>query len=187
MVTHGIVALATTAPPDLFVPGLGDAFLGWLMGLIVLVGPFALVATSWQRRHGRWWYVFTQWNTTAFWLLTFGSIAAAAGMFSLLGMIPAWQTAWDDWYLLAYPGSQAVDATVYSWLQMTQREYAVALQVTASIIFLLGAAAVAVGQSRLARKMAFFQRQGTEDWLVAPAEAPATTAAARRPTHPLNG
>jgi hypothetical protein len=182
-----IMALTGSPPPELFIPSLGDALLGWLMGVVVLAGPFSLVAASWQRRHGRWWYIFTQWNTLAFWLLALGSIVAALGMFGLLGMIPAWQTTWNAWYLGIVTGNQgSADATVFTWLQGAQQQYAFALQVTASIVFLLGAAAAAIGQSRLARKMTFFQRKGTDDWLVSPAEAPTPTPV-RRPTHPLAG
>lgn len=181
-----IIALTGTAPPQLFVPSLGDALLGWVMGLLVLGGPFALVLASWQRRHGRWWYLFTQWDTTAFWMLTLGSIVAAVGMFGLLGVVPAWQTAWNTWYLGIITGNPGTDTTVFTWLQGIQAQYAFALQVTASIVFLLGAAAVAIGQSRLARKMAFFQRAGSDDWLVSPAETP-TPATTRRPTHPITG
>ncbi len=186
MVAH-IMALAGSPPPELYLPSLGDALLGWIMGIAIMVGPFALVAASWQRRHGRWWYLFTQWNSLAFWLLVSGSVVAAVGMFSLLGMIPAWQTTWNAWYLSIVTANQgSADANVFTWLQSVEQQYAFALQVTASIVFLLGAAAAAIGQSRLARKMSFFQRKGSDDWLVSPAEEPAPTSL-RRPTHPLAG
>jgi hypothetical protein len=181
-----ISALTGAAPPQLFVPSLGDALLGWVMGVLVLAGPFALVLASWQRRHGRWWYLFTQWDTLAFWMLVVGSIVAAVGMFGLLGVVPAWQMAWNAWYLGVITSNPGADPAIFTWLQGMQQQYSFALQVTASIIFLLGAATVAVGQSRLARKMAFFQREGSDDWLVSPAETPAP-ATTRRATRPLAG
>ncbi len=184
MLEHFAVALIGASPPQLFVPSLLDALLGWVMGLLVLFGPFGLVLASWQRRHGRWWYAFTQWNTMAFWMLLGGSVIAAVGMFGLLGMIPAWQNAWNDWYLTIITNNPGADMTVLTWVKTTQEQYAFALQVTSSIVFLLGATGVVIAQSRLARKMAFFQRAGSDDWLISPAEAPAN-GSARRVTRPL--
>lgn len=186
MVHNMILGLVGAPPPSLFVPSLGEALLGWIMGVLVLFGPFVLVLASWQRRHGRWWYLFTQWNTSAFWMLVIGSGVAALGMFGLLGMIPAWQNNWADWYLGIITTNQGADPTVLDWLKSLQAQYAFGLQVTASILFLLGATGVVIGQSRLARKMAFFQRQGTDDWLVSPAEVPTTAPTPlRRATRPI--
>ncbi len=184
MVGTMILGLVGDTPPQLFLPSFTDAILGWLMALVVLVGPLLLVLSSWQRRHGRWWYVFSQWNSLAFWLLLGGSLVGALGMFGLIGAVPAWQANWNMWYLAIVRANPTADANVLTWLQSGQQQFAFALQVTSSIVFLLGAAGIAIGQSRMARKMTFFQRAGSDDWLVSPAEAP-SPATARNPTHPL--
>ena len=184
MASTMIMGLAGSAPPQLFLPSFTDAILGWIMALMVLLGPLLLVLTSWQRRHGRWWYLFSQWNTLAFWLLLSGSLMGALGMFGLIGAVPAWQANWNAWYLDLFRANPTADSNLLTWLQTGQQQYAFALQVTASIVFLLGAAAIAVGQSRMARKMPFFQRAGSDDWLVSPAEAP-TPATSHNPHHPL--
>jgi hypothetical protein len=184
MTTSLLVSLVGDAPPQLAIPSFMDAILGWLMALVVLFGPLLLVLGSWQRRHGRWWYLFSQWNTLAFWLLIGGSLVGALGMFGLIGAVPAWQANWNAWYLALVRANPTADSNVLAWLQGAQQQYAFALQVTSSIIFLLGAAGIAIGQSRMARRMTFFQRAGSDDWLVSPAEEP-TTATARNPTHPL--
>jgi hypothetical protein len=184
MTSAMIMGLVGDAPPQMFIPSFTDAILGWIMAFVVLLGPLLLVLASWQRRHGRWWYLFTQWNSLPFWLLLGGSIVGAIGMFGLIGAVPAWQADWNAWYLSIVRANPTADADVLGWLQNSQQQYAFALQVSASIVFLLGAAAIALGQSRLARKMTFFQRAGSDDWLVSPAEAP-STATARNPTHPL--
>ena len=119
-------------------------------------------------------------------MLAVGSAVAAVGMFGLLGMVPAWQNIWNAWYLGVFTSNATSDTTVLTWIQSTQQQYAFAVQVTMSIIFLLGATGVVIGQSRMARKMAFFQRKDTDDWLVAPAETPSPAASLRRVTRPLS-
>jgi hypothetical protein len=185
MSTTMIMGLVGDAPPQLFIPSFTDAILGWIMAAVVLLGPLALVLGSWQRRHGRWWYMFSQWNTLAFWLLLGGSAAGAIGMFGLIGLIPAWQNVWNAWFLAINRTNPTMGNDVLGWLQGSQQQFAFVLQVTASIIFLLGAAAIAIGQSRMARKMPFYQRAGSDDWLVSPAEVPSSSSTSRNPTHPI--
>lgn len=186
MGNHPIIlaAIIGAPPPDLFWPSFTQAILGWVMGVLILGGPAALGIASWQRRHGRWWHFFAQWNSSAFWMVLIGSFVAAFGMFGLLGMIPAWQNAWNSWYLGIVQSNPSADPNVLTWLQTMQQSYALSLQVTAGIVFLLGAAAVAIGQTRLARRMALFRDRGPDDWLVSRADIPVVTES-RNPTCPV--
>ncbi len=176
------------APPQLFLPSPGQALLGWLMALAVLGGPLALVLASWHRRHGRWWFALSQWNTGAFWMTLVGALVAAAGMFALVGVVPAWQSAWSEWYLGVFTANTGADLTPLAWLQAQQQQYAFALQISAGAVFLLGATGVIVGQSRLARKMQLYRRTGPDDWLVSSSNASGvgTSQSGSRLTHPLS-
>jgi hypothetical protein len=161
-----ILAYVGDPPPQPFIPSPGESLLGWMMGLAVFAGPLVLVLASWHHRHGHWWYVLSQWNTGAFWMTIVGAAVAAVGMFGLVGAVPAWQSQWTSWYLATVTTNAGSDLTPLTWLQALQQQYAFTLQVATGVIFLLGATGVVVGQSRLARKMAVYRRQGPDDWLV---------------------
>lgn len=180
-------ALITGAPPpQLLVPSFGQATLGWLMGAAVFLGPLVLSGLSWRRRRRHWWALLTQWNTTPFWILLLGAVIAALGMFTLIGIIPSWQSSWNDWFVNVVAQNTTADRTTLAWNEILQQQYAFALQVSAGVTFLLGAAGVYVGQQRLARKLAEFH-EGPDDWLIAPPEANApTTPSSRVLNHPFS-
>ena len=185
-VTFAMAQVTGNSPPQLLVPSFGQATLGWLMGVAVLLGPLVLSGLSWRRRRRHWWSLLTQWNTAAFWILLLGSIIAALGMFMLIGAIPSWQSSWNDWYVNVVAQNTSGDRTTLAWNEILQQQYAFALQVSAAIIFLLGAIGVFVGQQRLARKLAEFH-EGPDDWLIAPPEANApTTPNSRAINHPFS-
>lgn len=175
-------------PPQPVMPSLADGLIGWMLGLAVLVGPLTLVTISWRRRHGQWWACLTQWNTAAFWMVLLGTLIAAAGIFSLIGVIPAWQTHWNAWYIEVLTSGSGADPAALLWLQTFQSQYAFALQICAASVFLFGAASVVLGQMRLARRLMDFSPAGPDDWLVAPAatEGPMSSQAGRRLTHPIS-
>lgn len=155
----------------LIIPSLGDAWLGWVTSIAILIGPAIFSVLSWRRRHGHWWYLLRQWKTLGFWLALLGSVVAAMGMFGIMGLIPVWQTRWTDWFeaIVATPGT---DFSSLLWLQDVQRQYASILQISAALVFLVGATALVLGLSRLSRRMAVF-RVGPDEWLVADADADA--------------
>lgn len=175
-------------PPQPVIPTLTDGLIGWMLGLAVLVGPLALVTLSWRRRHGQWWSCLTQWNTAAFWMVVLGTLVAAVGIMSLIGIIPAWQTHWNAWYIGVLTSNTGADPATLKWLQTFQSQYAFALQICAASVFLLGAASVVIGQMRLAHRITDFRPAGPDDWLVAPGanEAPTSSQAGRRMTHPIS-
>ena len=166
-----IAAVSGPTPPLLAVPSLGDAWLGWITSIAILLGPTFFSLLSWHRRHGHWWYFLRQWNTLGFWLALIGSIAAASGMFGIMGLIPVWQTRWTDWFVAIVAANPGYLTTLL-WLQDVQREYVAILQLSAAIVFLVGAAGLVLGLSRLSRRMAVF-RVGPDEWLVADADADA--------------
>jgi hypothetical protein len=181
---HALTTFALAGnPPQMALPSLGDAPIGWLLGIAALLGPLALVIYSWQRKRGQWWAALTQWRTPGFWLLLVGDSCAAIGIFTLMGVIPAWQAHWNAWYIARLTGG--ADPQYLAWLQTLQGQYATAWQISAAVIFGLGALALILGQMRLARQMAFTRNEGPDDWLVdAPViEAPSTSLS--RLTHPL--
>lgn len=162
-------AMLAIDPPGLFIPSLGDAPLGWSIALIVLLGPILFSLFSWQRRRGRWSYFFTQWRSSGFWLLWCGTLVAAGGIFGLVGMAPTWQDRWTDWYITATTAANP-DRLGLGWLRHLEREYALILQAATAGIFLFGAAAVLLGLTGLARRMAAF-RSDPDAWLVTSPES----------------
>jgi hypothetical protein len=178
-------ALAGT-PPQLALPSLGDALLGWFLGIAVLLGPLALVVYSWRRKRGQWWAALTQWRTSGFWLLAIGDICAAVGIFALMGIIPAWQAHWNTWYITMLTGGSDADPQYLAWLQTLQGQYAGAWQISAAVIFILGTLAMILGQMRLARQMTLTRNEGPDDWLVDAPIAETPSSSLNRLAHPLS-
>lgn len=174
-------------PPQLSLPSFGDAALGWLLGLAVFVGPIAFSIVSWQRKQHRWYAFFSQWHTLAFWMLLLGTSVAAIGMFGLMGVIPAWQTAWSAWYLAVFQQNTNTDLTTLVWNQAAQQQYAFALQITAALIFLGGATLIFLAVQRLARALVQ-SHVGPDDWLTAvgPDSGTSTMPTSRALTHPFS-
>ncbi|HKD74590.1 MAG TPA: hypothetical protein VKB76_03815 [Ktedonobacterales bacterium] len=184
-----ILAITGGPPPQLAIPTPGQATLGWIMALAVFFGPLVLNFVSWRRRRRRWWAFITQWHTIGFWGLFLGAIIAAAGMFTLMGVIPAWQSDWNTWFTNIFVqnnASSADDRAILLMNQTIQQQYAFALQVAAAIVFFVGALSVFLGQQRLARRMMEFH-EGPDDWLVAPPDTEAaSTRASRALNHPFS-
>ncbi len=156
-------------PPVLTIPSLGDAPLGWIMGIVALLGPIVFTVMSWQRRRGHWKYFFAQWRTVGFWLFWCGTVITAGGLFALIGIVPALQDQWNTWYVAAVTAVGA-DRVGLEWLNQVQGFYFLSLQFAAGAVFLSGATALLLGLSRLSRRMATF-RVEPDAWLLAPPES----------------
>ena len=188
MVTLSLTSITGAVPPQVIIPSFADAPLGWLIGVIVLLGPFAYMVYSWHKRNGRWLSLLSQVNTLSFWLYFTGSIIAAIGLFSLLGIIPAWQGNWESWHLAIVKDNPGADLTIIDWNVALHQQYAAILQICAAIAFVLGGAAIFLAQQRLVRRMSHFRRQGPDDWLVAMPDTGSMPAQhGNSLTHPLSG
>lgn len=164
------LAVPLVAPPPMFgVPGLFDAFLGWLATLIALALPFVLLARRTHLVFGHWTRLFAQWRRRSWWLLVAGALAWDAGVFIFLAALPAWQSRWDAWYPVAqsaYPR----DATAFIWLNQAHDHLTQALQLGALALILLGIAAMAISIRHLLRNV-LIRRQAvavTSEWIMGP-------------------
>ncbi len=164
----GFLALISGARPTIAIPSFGAAPFGWILGVILLIGPFFFMVFMWRRRTRLWWALFTQWNALSFWLLIFGSIIAAIGIFILIGVIPAWQNELAQWSLALTSNNPGADLTPLQWIQNLQNQYTFVMQMGAATLFLAGSAAIMVSEPRLARRLTKFSLGGPDDWLLAP-------------------
>lgn len=181
-----ILALVGTAPPSFIMPSLGDGLLGWLLGIIILFGPTFFLGMTWQRRtHNRSSFT-TLLRNVQFWVLLFGSGIAATGIFLLIGAIPAWETAWTNWYLAVVSNNPLTDLSSLNWNQSLHQQYVFMLQITGAILFLLGAATVVISGPRLTRVIAKVQQRGPDDWLLSSEETGRHTAVPNVMDHPLS-
>jgi uncharacterized membrane protein len=167
MFAWSLAIIAEQAPPALTIPSFGAAFLGWILSIALLLGPFAYMAISWQRRNGSRWSLFSQWRTRAFWGLISGSVMAAIGLFMLVGVIPFWQAQYATWHLNLVQRNPSSNLTVVDWNTAYLQQYIVLLQIGAAASFLSGTVLIGLGQTRLSRRMVRFRQRGPDDWLVA--------------------
>jgi hypothetical protein len=166
--------LALAAPlmapvPAFGVPGLFDAFWGWLATLIALALPFALLGRRAHFIFGHWTRLFAQWRRRSWWLLVAGALAWDAGVFIILAALPAWQSHWQTWYpaaQTAYPK----DGATLAWLSLMHDHLAQVLQLGALALILLGIGALAISIRHLLRNV-LIRRQAvaaTAEWIMGP-------------------
>ncbi len=147
-----LVAQIAPAPPAFGVPALFDAFWGWLAGLVALVLPFALLGRRTHRIFGHWTRLFAQWRRRSWWLLVTGALAWSAGIFILLGALPAWQSRWAAWYTAAR-ASAPQDTPAFAWLSQMQGHLAQLLQLAALALIVLGLVALVISMRHIMRNV----------------------------------
>lgn len=163
-----IGVLLLVKPPAFGIPSLGDAFLGWLVGVLLLAAPSA--ALSWRSHTvlGHWTRHFAQWHRRSWWLVTAGSISLGLGALGLLGALPSWQTRWATWQAQATQAQ--ADPTALQWLTQTQEQFTQLLRLASIALVIVGVAAVAVGGWHMTRSV-LVRRQAvapTSEWMMAP-------------------
>jgi predicted lysophospholipase L1 biosynthesis ABC-type transport system permease subunit len=167
MALWSLAIIVGNSPPQLVIPALAKASLGWLLGIMVFIGPIVFMLASYQRRIGQWWALIAQWRTLAFWMLLIGSLVASFGIFALVGIIPTWQGEWSDWHIrMVEQNTSESLRQLISWNALYQKQFAFMLQFGAASLFLVGAACIALSQTRLTRRMRRIARRGPDDWLL---------------------
>ncbi len=161
-------AVAMGPPPTLGVPSPGDAFGGWLLGLLILLAPNALLAWRSHQVLGHWSRYFWQWRRRAWWLASGGTLIVALSAFGLAGALPAWQSRWSLWQAAAR--AHGVDSTALAWLDQSHADYATLMQVGIIVLLLAGLAALAVGMWVANRTIIMRRRPvvASSEWMMAP-------------------
>ncbi len=161
--------LALTAPPALTIPSLGDGLWGWLLGLVVLVVPSALLARRSHQTFGHWTRHFAQWQRRSWWGMNGGSVGLALGIFVLLGVLPAWDGRYTTWATAARAHDPA-NATAYGWLTQQQQQLAQLLSVGAFLVVVVSAALLVLCIRHLLTQVMVRRTAvaATPEWMMAP-------------------
>lgn len=162
--------LATLAPPPpLAMPSLFDALLGWVVALVLLLGPSTYLAWRSHSLLGHWTRYFAQSHRSPWWIALLGAIGLAFGAFTILGILPAWQHRWDTWYAASRIASPS-DTTSLGWLSQTQTQYAGLLQLSAIVLCVVGLAALGIGMWRFQRTVLVRRTPvaPSQEWMMVP-------------------
>ncbi|HKD74589.1 MAG TPA: hypothetical protein VKB76_03810 [Ktedonobacterales bacterium] len=163
------LTLALSAPPSLAIPSPLDAGEGWAVGIAVLIAPSLWLAFRSHSILGHWLRYFAQWHRSAWWIAFSGSVAMAAGTFTLLAALPIWQQRWDAWYLDAQT-RVASNLNPLIWLNNTQAQLAQLLSGGSVVLIVVGVIMSAVGIWRY-HKTILMRRApvaATTEWMMAP-------------------
>lgn len=167
--TVALFTTVSTPPPGLAVPSFGDAWAGWLMGLVAFLAPNALLAWRSHTWLGHWARFLAQWRHRSWWAVVIGSTSLAIGTFFLLGALPAWENHWRLWTNAANANGQP-DAQVLAWMDQLHEQDLQIIQIGSLAALIGGAVILIIGAVYYMRRVLVRRKAvtPTSDWMMAP-------------------